>query len=96
MELKVLSSADKTLHMEIIDEDISIGDILHHELLKDDHTVFAGIVKQHPLLNRLTLKIQTKEKDPLDVLVSSSSDAVKKAAEILSEIKKNLDEKKEA
>ncbi|MCP8303897.1 MAG: hypothetical protein H3Z50_00255 [archaeon] len=90
MELKVLSNANKTLLMYIEDEDTSIPEVIHHELLEDEHIVFAGVIKQHPLLNRLTMRIQTKNIEPVDVLVSSSLKAVERSAEMLSEVKRSF------
>jgi len=95
MELKILSDSNKTLLINIEDEDISIPQVIQHELLEDEHIVFAGVIKQHPLINRLTLRIQSKDIEPLDVLVSKSLKAVEKSAVILSEVRRSLDEKKE-
>ncbi|MCP8319281.1 MAG: hypothetical protein L6N95_05585 [Candidatus Methylarchaceae archaeon HK01B] len=95
MELKVLSNANKTLLINIEDEDISIPEVIHHELLEDENIVFAGVIKQHPLLNRLTMRVQTKIIEPGDVLVSSSLKAVERSAEMLSEVKRNLGDKRE-
>jgi DNA-directed RNA polymerase subunit L len=90
MEIKILSSTEKILLMSIEDEDISIPEIIRHELLKDSHIVFAGVMQQHPLLKKLTMRIQTKDVEPLNVLISSSLKAVEKSSELLSEAKKIL------
>ncbi|MCP8323564.1 MAG: hypothetical protein L6N96_05240 [Candidatus Methylarchaceae archaeon HK02M2] len=95
MELKVLSNESKTLLMHITDEDISIPHIIHHELLEDERILFAGVIQQHPLLNRLTMRIQTKDVEPVDVLISNILKAIEKSAEMLSEIKISLGQKSE-
>jgi len=90
MEIKVISSAKNTLVMSIENEDISIPEIIRYELLKDGHVIFAGVAEQHPLLKKLTMRVQTKDIGPLNVLISSCSKAIEKTSELLSEVKKAL------
>ncbi|MCP8315293.1 MAG: hypothetical protein H3Z51_00325 [archaeon] len=90
MEIKVISSTEKILIMDIENEDISIPEIIRYELLKDNHVIFAGVMEQHPLLKKLTMRIQTKSIEPLNVLISSCSKAIGKTSELISEIKKIL------
>ncbi|MCP8307888.1 MAG: hypothetical protein H3Z53_02680 [archaeon] len=93
MEIKVISSTEKILIMDIEGEDISILEIVRHELLKDNHVIFAGVIEQHPLLKKLTMRVQTKNIEPLNVLISSCSKAIEKSSELLSEMKKILIER---
>ncbi|MGQ9718594.1 MAG: RpoL/Rpb11 RNA polymerase subunit family protein [Nitrososphaerales archaeon] len=88
MEIKVLSSSERALLVDIEDEDISILEIIQHELLKDDRVVFAGWAQRHPLLKRINMRVQTKATEPLKVLISGSSKASEKASELISEAKK--------
>ena len=90
MEIKVISSTKNILVMDIENEDISIPEIIHYELLKDSHVIFAGVMEQHPLLKKLTMRVQTKGLEPLNVLLSSCSEAIEKASELLSEVNKAL------
>lgn len=87
MEIKVISSTEKILIMDIENEDISIPEIIRHELLKDSHVIFAGVMEQHPLLKKLTMRVQTKDIEPLNILISSCSKATEKSSELLSEVK---------
>jgi len=86
----VISSTEKILVMDIEDEDISIPEIIRYELLKDNHVIFAGVMEQHPLLKKLTMRVQTKGIEPFNALISSCSKAIEKTSELLSEIKKIL------
>ncbi|MGQ9468789.1 MAG: RpoL/Rpb11 RNA polymerase subunit family protein [Nitrososphaerales archaeon] len=90
MEIKILSSTEKVLLMSIEDEDISIPAIVRHELLRDHHVAFAGVMEQHPLLKKLTMRVQTKGIEPLNVLISSCSKAIEKTFDLLLEVKKVL------
>ncbi len=86
----MISSTEKILVMDIEDEDISIPEIIRYELLKDNHVIFAGVMEQHPLLKKLTMRVQTKGIEPFNALISSCSKAIEKTSELLSEIKKIL------
>jgi len=90
MEIKVLSSSEKAILVDIEDEDISILEIIQHELLKDDRVVFAGWAQRHPLLKRINMRVQTKTTEPVKVLISGSSKASEKASELISEAKRIL------
>lgn len=84
--------------MNIIGEDISVSEIVHHELLEDERVIFAGAVQKHPLLRELVMRIETRTTKPTEVLVSSCLKATEKATDILSETRRSLgrmDSKKE-
>lgn len=90
MEIKVISSNENTLVIDVEDEDISVPEIVRRELLKDDHVTFAGVTEQHPLLKKLTMRVQTKGVEPLNALISGCSKAIEKASDLLSEVRKTL------
>lgn len=90
MQIKVISSTNDILVLDIEDEDISIPEIIHYELLKDNHVIFAGVAEQHPLLKKLIMRVQTKGIEPMNVLISSCSKAIEKTSELLSEVNKAL------
>jgi DNA-directed RNA polymerase subunit L len=52
--------------------------------------IFAGVTEQHPLLKKLTMRVQTKGSEPLNVLVSSCSKAIEKVSKLLLEANKAL------
>ncbi|MEM3437841.1 MAG: RpoL/Rpb11 RNA polymerase subunit family protein [Nitrososphaerales archaeon] len=87
MEIKVISNAEKNLIIEIENEDLSIPEIIHHELLKDEHVLFAGFREQHPLLKKINMRIQTKDVEPLNALISSCSKAIENTSNLLSKVK---------
>jgi DNA-directed RNA polymerase II subunit RPB11 len=90
MEIKVISRTENSLMIEIENEDISIPEIIRHELLKDEKITFAGVREQHPLLKKLNMRVQTKDVEPLNALISSCSKAIEKTSDLLSEVKKVL------
>lgn len=90
MEIKIISSTKNNLVMDIEDEDVSIPEIIRYELLKDNRVIFAGVSEQHPLLKKLTMRVQTKGIEPLNALISSFSKAIEKTSELLSEVNKAL------
>ncbi|MEM3382705.1 MAG: RpoL/Rpb11 RNA polymerase subunit family protein [Nitrososphaerales archaeon] len=87
MEIKVISNAENNLTIEIEDEDLSIPEIIHHELLKDEHVLFAGVREPHPLLKKFDMRIQTKGVEPLNALISSCSKAIENTSNLLSKLK---------
>jgi len=77
-----LSKKDDILEVRFVDEDIALADILHHELLKDDKVIFAGVAPSHPLLAETKLIIQSKG-DPTEKLLASVKRAVATIEEML-------------
>lgn len=86
----MISSTEKNLIIEIENEDLSIPEIIRHELLKDKHVLFAGVREQHPLLKKLNMSIRTKEVEPLNALISGCLKAIEKTSDLLSEVKNTL------
>jgi len=77
-----LSKKDDVLEVSFIDEDIALADILHHELLKDDEVIFAGVAPSHPLLAENKLIIQSKG-NPTKNLLASVERALETVKEML-------------
>ncbi len=90
MEIKVILSNENTLIIDVENEDISVPEIIRREILKDGHVTFAGVTEQHPLLKKLTMRVQTKGVEPLDALISGCSKAIEKASDLLLEVKNTL------
>jgi len=91
MEMKINKVSDNTIELTLEDEDFSIADIIHQELLKNSKVVFAGISPSHPLIKRYVAKIQTvRNVKPISAVVSSGKSAAKTAAEILNAVDKAL------
>ena len=89
MEIKV-DKKDNRATLEITDEDLAIGYILRKELLENNEVVFAGAVKPHPLVNNFKVQIETKKKDAMEQVVTSSDKAVQTINEIFEKFSKSL------
>ena len=91
--MKVVSRSAKELEVNIEGEDVSLAQIVHHELLKDKDVVFSGVHPPHPLLKILIIRIQTAKGDPKDALVSSGKAAAENAKILLEEMDKSLEQR---
>lgn len=89
MEIKV-DKKDNRATLVITDEDIAIGYILRKELLENNEVVFAGAVKPHPLVNNFKVQIETKKKDTMAQVITSSDKAVQTINEIFEKFSKSL------
>ena len=89
MEIKV-DKKDNRATLEITDEDLAIGYILRKELLENNEVVFAGAVKPHPLVNNFKVQIETKKKDTMAQVITSSDKAVQTINEIFEKFSKSL------
>ena len=89
MEIKV-DKKDNRATLEITDEDLAIGYILRKELLENNEVVFAGAVKPHPLVNNFKVQVETKKKDAMEQVVTSSDKAVQTINEIFEKFSKSL------
>ena len=97
-ESKVAYSADtkteNTATFTFNKEDHTLGNLLRMQLLRDKEIRFAGYIMPHPLINRLDLKLMTKETLPqnqlvyaLDDLISETQDIDKKFNEAVQSMK---------
>jgi|TARA_B100001245_G_scaffold71472_1_gene50578 DNA-directed RNA polymerase subunit L len=89
MEIKV-DKKDNRATLVITDEDLAIGYILRKELLENNEVVFAGAVKPHPLVNNFKVQIETKKKDTMAQVITSSDKAVQTINEIFEKFSKSL------
>ena len=89
MEIKI-DKQDNRATLEITDEDLAIGYILRKELLENNEVVFAGAVKNHPLVNNFKVQIETKKKDAMAQVITSSDKAVQTINEIFEKFSKSL------
>jgi DNA-directed RNA polymerase subunit L len=82
MELKVKAIGEDTVELEVRDEDLSVVEIIHQELLEDRRATFSGVTQPHPLYRHFILRLQTEGADPLTVLKDRVKGAVEKAARL--------------
>ena len=92
LEVKISSITDNPLEFEVEGEDLSILEILHHEILQDKRVIFAGVTCPHPLLKKGVMKVQTKEDRPIDVVIECGAKVLEKSSEILAQFKVLLKE----
>lgn len=76
--------------MEIDGEDSSLGDIVHHELLKEKNVIFAAAISPHPLLRKLKLRVETSNGKTVQSLISSTERARDNLQEIAEALKKSI------
>lgn len=87
---RIISQKDKSIEIEIDDEDSSLGDILHHELLKNRNVSFAGVITPHPLIRRPKIKVETSHGKPVDALASATDKAKANLEELAQSIRKGI------
>jgi len=85
--LKVVSTAENAVQIQIDKEDYSIADIVHRELLNVKHVKFAGVPPPHPLLKTLTVQVHTDGASPMKVVDEALDLAKDRVAELLKEAK---------
>jgi DNA-directed RNA polymerase subunit L len=87
MFVEMADVKDNEIELKIREEDISVLYILQHELLKEKSIDFAGVIQKHPLTNDYQLRIATKRKDPMEVILDASTSAQEYSKELLSMVK---------
>jgi DNA-directed RNA polymerase subunit L len=95
MDIKLFEESGTNIRLQIENEDFSISDIIHQELLKDSKVVFAGVLTPHPLLKQYIIKMEVKKgTNPINILKTSSGQAVKSAEAMLKEAQRAFKEGK--
>ncbi|MEE9586350.1 MAG: RpoL/Rpb11 RNA polymerase subunit family protein [Nitrososphaerales archaeon] len=93
MDLKIIEESVTNIRVQVENEDFSILDIIHLELLKDSKVVIAGVITPHPLLKQYLLKINVKKKvNPMNVLAVGCGRAVKNSEALLKEARRAFKE----
>ena len=91
MKLNVTSRTPRSIKIVLEDEDVSSADIIHRELLMDEDVVFAAATVPHPLLKKVIVNLETKQKDPKKALIASADRAIKKIEEMLEKARRAID-----
>lgn len=94
MELKIIENTGTRISFHIEKEDFSIPNILHQELVKDPRLKFAGVIQKHPILKKYLLTIESKELDPIEVMIDCCKQAIKNVELMEKEINKALEKLK--
>jgi DNA-directed RNA polymerase subunit L len=69
---------EKNLSVEMYNEDYSLAEIIHHELLEEKNVTFAGVVPPHPLVSKQVIKVRTQRVKPAKILQTSIDRAAEK------------------
>ncbi len=81
---------EKGLTVEITNEDYSLAEIVHHELLEEKSVTFAGVVPPHPLINKLVLKVRAQRIKPEKAFANSVQRAAETTQELFESVQKAL------
>jgi DNA-directed RNA polymerase subunit L len=92
MLAEIIDIKDNELELKLQEEDISVMYIIQHELLKERHVEFAGVMLKHLLIKDYILRVITKKKDPIEAVHEASlyaSENIKEMASILKAVLKD-------
>jgi len=81
---------ENEIELKIREEDISILYLVQHELLKEKSVDFAGVILKHPLTKEYHMRVETKRKDPMEVIQDASENAVEYSKDFLNMINSAL------
>jgi DNA-directed RNA polymerase subunit L len=90
MLAEIIDIKDNALELKLQEEDISVMYIIQHELLKERHVEFAGVILKHPLIKDYILRVITKKKDPIEAVHEASLSASEYIKEMASTLKTAL------
>lgn len=90
MQVQTSNEDEKGLTVEITDEDYSLAEIVHHELLEEKSVTFAGVLPPHPLIKKLVLKVRAQRVKPEKAFANSVERAVETTRELYDGVEKAL------
>ena len=88
MQIQTSNEDDKGLTIEITGEDLSLAEIVHHELLEEKSVTFAGVIHPHPLIKKLVLKVRAQRIKPEKAFVNGVQRAVETTQELFDSVEK--------
>jgi DNA-directed RNA polymerase subunit L len=83
MQVQAANEDGKGLIVEIMGEDYSLAEIVHHELLEEKRVTFAGVLPPHPMIKKIVLKVRTQRMKPEKEFVISVQRAIGTTPELL-------------
>ena len=86
MQIQTSHEGEKAFTVEVVGEDYSLAEIVHHELLDEKSVTFAGVVPPHPLMKKLVLKVKAQRIKPEKAFSNSVERAVTTTHELLNSI----------
>ena len=75
MDVKLVDSNSNEVNVSIKDGDIGPLYMIHHELLKNQETDFAGVIMKHPLTNEIWMRVNSK-KNPISQISAATDSAI--------------------
>lgn len=90
MQLQTTNDDEKGLTVEIIGEDYSLAEIVHHELLEEKSVTFAGVLPPHPLVKKLVMTVRAQRVKPEKAFASSVQRAIETTQELFEGVQREL------
>jgi len=87
MLAEIVDMKESEMELKLQEEDISVMYILQHELLKEKHVEFAGVVLKHPLIRDYSVRVMTKRRLPLEVVQDACLSASENTKSLSSTLK---------
>ena len=88
MQVQTTSDNEKGLTVEIVGEDYSLAEIVHHELLEEKSVTFAGVLPPHPLIKKLVLKVRAQRVKPEKAFVNSVQRAIETTQQLYESVER--------
>jgi DNA-directed RNA polymerase subunit L len=86
LQIQTLHEGEKAFTVEVVGEDYSLAEIVHHELLDEKSVTFAGVLPPHPLIKKLVLKVKAQRIKPEKAFSNSVERAITTTHELLDSI----------
>lgn len=86
MQIQTSHEDEKAFTVEVVGEDYSLAEIVHHELLDEKNVTFAGVLPPHPLIKKLVLKVKAQRIKPEKAFSNSVERAITTTHELLDSI----------
>ena len=77
-----MKSSSKEVNLSIKQSDIGTLYIVQHELLKEKHIDFAGLIIKHPLTNEIWMRVNSTKTNPLKEITNATESAIKSVDEL--------------
>lgn len=90
MQIQVSHEDEREFTVEVVGEDYSLAEIVHHELLEEKNVTFAGVLPPHPLIKKLVLKVRAQRIKPEKAFLASVERAANNVHELLEAVNKAL------
>jgi DNA-directed RNA polymerase subunit L len=89
MSVELIQRGKDKLELKLTDINVSIADILHHELLESDMAASSGVVIPHPLQKVVVLKLLA-EPDAKKILTKALWQALSTIGKLEEELNRSL------